>query len=51
MKKHKATKHPLEWEEQQETYRRDHPFVCKDKTCLNRFGTKVVVERHKKKMH
>jgi hypothetical protein len=51
MDKHRAKKHPVEWEEEQETYKRDHPFICKFKKCLNRFGTKVEKERHESKMH
>jgi hypothetical protein len=34
MKKHRAKKHPVEWEDEQEVYRRDNPFVCKFKKCL-----------------
>jgi hypothetical protein len=51
MGKHRAKKHPVEWEEEQEAYRRDNPFVCKFKRCLNRFGTMVEKERHESKMH
>jgi uncharacterized C2H2 Zn-finger protein len=51
MDKHRAKKHPMEWEEEQETYKRDHPFICKFKKCLNKFGTKVEKERHESKMH
>ena len=51
MNKHKAKKHPVEWEEEQETFRKDHPFICKYKKCGNRFATKVEVDRHQKKMH
>jgi hypothetical protein len=51
MDKHRAKKHPMEWEEEQEAYRRDHPFVCKYKKCLNRFKTEVVKNRHEVKMH
>jgi hypothetical protein len=32
-------------------YKRDHPFVCRFKKCLNRFVTKVEKERHESKMH
>jgi KRAB domain-containing zinc finger protein len=51
MKKHRAKKHPVEWEEEQETYRRDHPFICKYKKCLNRYKTDVEKDRHQVKMH
>jgi DNA-directed RNA polymerase subunit RPC12/RpoP len=51
MDKHRAKKHPVEWEEEQETYKRDHPYICKFEKCLNRFGTKVEKERHESKMH
>jgi hypothetical protein len=51
MNKHKAKKHPVEWEEEQEAYRRDNPFVCKFRRCLNRFGTEVEKDRHESKMH
>ena len=51
MKKHKAKKHPVEWEEEQEAYRRDHPFICKYKKCGNRFASKVEVKRHQNNLH
>jgi len=51
MNKHKAKKHPVEWEEEQEAYRRDHPFICKYKKCLNRYKTEVEKDRHEVKMH
>jgi DNA-directed RNA polymerase subunit RPC12/RpoP len=51
MKKHRAKKHPVEWEEEQEAYRRDHPFICKYKKCLNRYKTEVEKDRHQEKMH
>ena len=51
MNKHKAKKHPVEWEEEQEAYRRDHPYICKYKKCLNRYKTEVEKERHQVKMH
>ena len=51
MDKHNKRKHPVEWKEAQEVYKRDHPHVCKYKRCHNRFGTKVEVERHERKMH
>ena len=41
----------MEWKEEKEASKRDHPFVCKYKRCHNRFGTKVEVERHERKMH
>ena len=50
MDKHRAKKHPGEWKEEQEAYKRDHSFVCKYK-CDKRFVTKVEVERHERKMH
>ena len=37
MDEHKAKKHPVEWEEEQEAYRQAHPFVCKYKKCQNRY--------------
>ena len=51
MRKHKANKHPVEWEEEQEAYRRSHPFICKYKKCGNRFASKVEVDRHQEKLH
>jgi KRAB domain-containing zinc finger protein len=48
---HKAKKHPVEWEEEQQTYRRDHPYICKYKRCLNRYKTEVEKDRHQVKMH
>jgi DNA-directed RNA polymerase subunit RPC12/RpoP len=51
MNKHRAKKHQLEWEEEQEAYKRDHPFICSFKKCLNRFGTEVEKDRHERKMH
>ena len=51
MDKHRAKKHPMEWEEEQKAYRRDHPFVCKYKKCLNRYKTEVEKDRHQVKMH
>ena len=48
---HRAKKHPMEWEEEQDTYRRDHPFICKYKKCLNRYKTEVEKDRHQVKMH
>jgi hypothetical protein len=51
MKRHKAKKHPMEWEEEQEVYKRDHPFICKYKKCLNRYKTQVEKDRHEKKLH
>jgi DNA-directed RNA polymerase subunit RPC12/RpoP len=51
MDKHRAKKHPVEWEEEQEAYRRDHPFICKYKKCLNRYKTEVEKDRHEVKMH
>jgi predicted RNA-binding Zn-ribbon protein involved in translation (DUF1610 family) len=51
MDRHRAKKHPVEWEEEQEAYRRDHPFVCKYKKCLNRYKTEVEKDRHQVKMH
>ena len=46
-----AKKHPVEWGEEQEVYRRENPFVCKYKKCLNRYKTEVEKHRHKVKMH
>jgi uncharacterized C2H2 Zn-finger protein len=51
MNKHKAKKHPVEWEEEQEAYRKDHPYVCKYKRCLNRYKTEVEKDRHEVNMH
>jgi len=51
MNKHKAKNHPVEWEEEQEVYRREHPHMCKVKKCGKRFATEVEVERHLKKLH
>ena len=51
MDNHKAKKHPVEWEEEQDAYRKEHPFICKYKKCVNSFATKVEVDRHQKKMH
>jgi len=51
MDKHKAKKHPVEWEEEQEAYRQAHPFVCKYKDCQNRYATKVECDRHQVKLH
>lgn len=45
----KAKKHPKEWEEELETFRRDHLFVTKK--CGIRFATKEKVDRHQRKMH
>ena len=51
MAKHKAMKHPVEWEEEQEAYRRDHPFICRFKGCLNSYQTEVERDRHEHKLH
>ena len=51
MDRHRKRKHPVEWKEEQDAYKRDHPHVCKYKGCHNRFGTKVEVERHERKLH
>ena len=51
MKKHKAKNHPVEWEEEQEAFRKEHPYVCKVKKCEKRFATKVEVDRHFQKLH
>ena len=51
MVKHKAMKHPVEWEEERELYRRDHPFICRIKGCLNRYKTAKEVEMHELKLH
>ena len=51
MDKHRAKKHPVEWEEEQDAYRKDNPFVCKYKKCLNRYKTEVEKDRHQVKMH
>jgi hypothetical protein len=41
----------VEWEEEQDAYRKDNPFVCKYKKCLNRYKTEVEKDRHQVKMH
>jgi len=51
MEKHKAKNHPVEWEEEQEVFRKNHPHVCKVKKCGKRFATKVEVDRHFQKLH
>jgi predicted RNA-binding Zn-ribbon protein involved in translation (DUF1610 family) len=51
MDNHRAKKHPVDWEEEQEAYKRDHPFICKYKKCLNRYKTEVEKDRHQIKMH
>jgi DNA-directed RNA polymerase subunit RPC12/RpoP len=51
MNKHRAGKHPVEWMEEQEAYKSDHPFICTFKKCQNRFGTKIEKDRHESKMH
>jgi uncharacterized Zn-finger protein len=51
MDKHKAKKHPRDWEEDQEAFRRDHPNICRFKGCLNRYQTEVERERHEQKLH
>jgi hypothetical protein len=51
MDKHKARKHPLEWEEEQEAFRRDHPFICRFNGCLIRYKTEVERDRHEQKLH
>ena len=51
MDKHRAKKHPVEWEEEQMAYKSDHPFICGHMRCQKRFGTKVEKDRHEKKMH
>jgi len=48
MEKHKVKNHPVEWEEEQEAFRKAHPHVCK---CGKRFATKVEVDRHSEKLH
>ena len=47
----KQKSHPVEWEEEQEAYRKKHPFVCKVKKCGKRFATKLEVDRHFEKLH
>ena len=51
MDKHRAKKHPVEWEEEQEAYRRDCPFICSFKMCLNRYKTEMEKDRHEQKLH
>jgi hypothetical protein len=51
MKQHKMKKHPVEWEEEQEAYRKDHHYICKYKRCLKRFKTEVEKVRHEAKLH
>jgi len=51
MEKHKAKNHPVEWEEEQEAFRKEHPYVCKVRKCGKRFATKVEVDRHFQKLH
>jgi hypothetical protein len=51
MNKHRAKKQPVEWEEEQEAYRKDHSYVCKYKKCQNRYKTEVEKDRHQVKMH
>jgi len=51
MDNHRAKKHKVEWEEEQEAYKRDHPFICQVDRCDNRFSTEVEVERHQNQMH
>ena len=51
MNNHRAKKHPVEWEEEQETFKRDNPFICRNKRCLNRFRTKIECDRHEMNMH
>ena len=51
MSKHKAKKHPVEWEQEQEAYKKDYPYICKYKKCLKRFKTEVEKDRHEYKMH
>jgi len=49
--KHMQKKHPKEWQEKQEQFKKDHPFVCKFSKCLKRFATEIERNRHEIKLH
>jgi len=49
--KHMQKKHPKEWEEKQEQFKKDNPFVCKFSKCQKRFSTEIERNRHEVKLH
>jgi len=49
--KHMQKKHPKEWEEKQDQFRKDNPFVCKFSKCQKRFSTEIERNRHEVKLH
>jgi len=49
--KHKKSKHPKEYQAEQEAYIAKHPFECKHARCKKRFETEVEVDRHHEKLH
>ena len=48
---HKRRHHPEEWQQEQDKYQEDHPFVCKFSKCLKRFETEIEKTRHEAKLH
>ena len=51
LEKHMKSKHPKEYQSEQEAYIAKHPFVCKYAKCKKRFETEVEVARHLLKLH
>ena len=49
--KHMQKKHPKEWEEKQEEFKKNNPFVCKFSKCQKRFSTEIERNRHEVKLH
>ena len=49
--KHRKTKHPEVWEQEQSKFCDDNQFVCRYSKCLKRFATEIEKSRHEKKLH
>ena len=51
LEKHKKSKHPAEYEEEQAAFIAKHPFKCKFAKCRKRFESEVEQLRHQEKLH
>jgi len=50
-KSHMKSKHPEEYQAEQEAFNSKHPHVCKFSKCRKRFETEVERVRHQEKLH